>query len=63
MKRVFKKITLHQYRDQLQEWLYAALYTKAGDDELRYKETQKVYKMMFKVYSAVWLIYHRACKG
>ncbi len=63
MKRVFKKISLHQYRDQLHEWLYAALYTKGGDDELHYKEIQKVYKMMLKVYSAVWLIYHRACKG
>lgn len=63
MKRVFKKMSLHRYRDQLHEWLYAALYIKVGDDELHYKEIQKVHKMMLKVYSAVWLIYHRACKG
>jgi len=59
LKRTFKKIPINPFRDQLHEWLYAALYIKGGDDELQYKEIRKVYKMMLKVYSAVWLIYHR----
>jgi hypothetical protein len=63
LKHVFKKTSINQYRDQLHEWLYAALYIKGGDDELHHKEIQKVYEMMLKVYSAVWLIYHRAGKG
>lgn len=62
LKLVFKKKSINQYRDQLHEWLYAALYKKGGDDELNHKEIQKVYKTMLKVYSTVWLIYHRASK-
>lgn len=60
LKLVFKRTSINQFRDQLNEWLYAALYTKGGDDELHYKEIQEVYKTMLKVYSAVWLIYYRA---
>ncbi|RVU00279.1 hypothetical protein EOD41_12405 [Mucilaginibacter limnophilus] len=59
MRDVFKKTGIDQYRDQLHEWLYAALYVKGGNDELHYKEIRKVHRMMLKVYSAVWLIYHR----
>ena len=62
VKYLFRKIGLQQYRDYLKEWLYAALYISGGDDELRYKEIKKVYKMMLKLYSTAWLIYNREQK-
>ncbi len=62
-KKVFRKISLQRYRDYLHEWLYAALYIKGGNDELEADEIKLVYKNMRKLYSAVWLIYHRENKG
>ncbi len=62
-KKVFRKISLQQYRDYLHEWLYAALYIKGGKDELEADDIKLVYKNMLKLYSAVWLIYQRENKG
>jgi len=61
--KVFRKISLQQYRDYLHEWLYAALYIKGGNDELEADEIKLVYKNLLKLYSAVWLIYQRENKG
>ncbi len=63
VKKVFRKISLQQYRDYLHEWLYAALYVKGGNEELEADEIKLVYKNMLKLYSAAWLIYQRENKG
>jgi len=62
VKKVFRKISLQQYRDYLHEWLYAALYMKGSNDELEAEEIKFVYKNMRKLYSAAWLIYQREIK-
>lgn len=43
-RKVFRKISLPQYRDYLHEWLYAALYSKGGKDELEADEIKLVYR-------------------
>ncbi|MDN3581469.1 hypothetical protein [Mucilaginibacter flavus] len=62
VKCLFRKMGLQQYRDYLEEWLYAALCVKGGDEELDCREIRKVNKKMLKLYSAAWLIYNREVK-
>jgi len=63
VKKVFRKISLQQYREYLHEWLYAALYSKGGNDELEADDIKVVYKNLLKLYSAAWLIFQRENKG
>lgn len=59
IKKVFSKTPLQKYRDYLHEWLYAALYTKGGSDELSADEIELVYKNTLRLHSAAWLILKR----
>lgn len=59
IKKIFKKIPPQKYRDYLNEWLHAALYTKAIDESMETGEIFVVYENMRKLYSAAWIIYQR----
>jgi len=59
VKKVFKKITPQEYRDQLHEWSHVALYNNADVESLYAGEVINVYENLIKLYSAAWLIYQR----
>jgi len=57
LKKLFKKISLPEYRDYLTEWTHTALYTFPIDETLLPGEMIHVYENMLQLYSAAWLIY------
>ncbi|NCD67884.1 HEPN domain-containing protein [Mucilaginibacter agri] len=59
LKKIFKEIKPQKFRDYLQEWLHAALYTAPVDESLSPGEIVHVYESMLKLYAACWLIYKR----
>jgi len=59
VKKVFKKITPQEYRDQLHEWSHVALYNNADVESLYAGEVINVYENLIKLYSAAWLICQR----
>jgi HEPN domain-containing protein len=59
VKKVFKKITPQEYRDQLHEWSHVALYNNADVESLYAGEVINVYENLIKLYSAAWLIFQR----
>ncbi|WP_166727616.1 HEPN domain-containing protein [Mucilaginibacter gilvus] len=59
VKKVFKKISPQEYRDQLHEWSHVALYNNADVESLYAGEVINVYENLIKLYSAAWLIYQR----
>jgi HEPN domain-containing protein len=62
IKKIFKKIKPQMYRDYLQEWLHAALYTSPIDETVMPGEVITVYENILKLYAASWLIYQRETK-
>ncbi|HEY2582284.1 MAG TPA: HEPN domain-containing protein [Mucilaginibacter sp.] len=59
VKKVFKKIKPQQYRDYLHEWVHAALYNTADNENLYAGEVITVYENLLKLYAAAWLIHQR----
>jgi HEPN domain-containing protein len=59
VKKVFKKISPQEYRDQLHEWSHVALYNNADVESLYAGEVIIVYENLIKLYSAAWLISQR----
>ncbi|MGY4540011.1 HEPN domain-containing protein [Mucilaginibacter sp. UYNi724] len=59
IKKVFKKISPQEYRDQLHEWSHVALYNNADVESLYAGEVINVYENLIKLYSAAWLIFQR----
>ena len=59
IKKVFKKISPQEYRDQLHEWSHVALYNNADVESLYAGEVINVYENLIKLYSAAWLICQR----
>jgi HEPN domain-containing protein len=59
VKKVFKKISPQEYRDQLHEWSHVALYNNADVESLYAGEVINVYENLIKLYSAAWLICQR----
>ncbi|MDR6942959.1 hypothetical protein [Mucilaginibacter pocheonensis] len=58
-RKIFKKIKPQMYRDYLQQWLHAALYTSPIDETMMPGEVIAVYENMLKLYAASWLICQR----
>lgn len=57
--KVFKKISLPQFREYLADWLEAALSKQDIDESVTPGEVVKVYESLQKLYSAAWLIRQR----
>jgi hypothetical protein len=56
---VFETLSLQLYRDLLFEWLFTALSTRSGDEDLTAAEVIAIYENLIKLYEATWLIYQR----
>jgi len=59
IKKIFKKITIKQYKDLLHEWLHMALSNKAAGETLTPKDVIVVYENLRLLYAATWLIHQR----
>jgi HEPN domain-containing protein len=61
-KKIFKDLSLPQYREHLYEWLNEALIIKHIAESMDAADVILVYENMLKLYSAAWLILHRSEK-
>jgi len=60
IKKIFKDLSLPQYREHLNEWLYDALSRKTTAEGIDAADILLVYDNMLKLYSAAWLILQRS---
>jgi len=59
VKKIFKKISPQEYRDQLHEWLRVALSNNTDVESLHAGEVIAVYENLLQLYSVAWIILQR----
>jgi HEPN domain-containing protein len=62
IKKLFKDLSIPQYREHLNEWLNEALTTRTSSEGIEAADILLVYRNMLRLYSATWLILQRSAE-
>jgi HEPN domain-containing protein len=60
IRKIFKELTLAEYRDHLNEWLSEALTIKTTAEGIDAADILLIYESMLRLHSAAWLILQRS---